>query len=122
MRKIALLALPAVSMAFGPAMPFGTTHGLARATSARSAAVPALRMAVLEVNSAEDLDGQIAGAGRLPQELVCRTGACTVGNVREGAWQIDPDLSASSPPAPVALAVGIWLLDAVPAASSEPCS
>lgn len=61
MRKILLLALPAVAMAFGPAMPLASTPVLARAGSCRAA--PALRMAVADVGSESELDAAIAGAG-----------------------------------------------------------
>ena len=67
LKKAALLALPAVAMAFGPALPLASTPGLARAAHCRAAA-PALRMAVSEVGSESELDAAIANAGlpRLP--------------------------------------------------------
>ena len=59
-RAVLLLALPALAMAFGPAMPFASTTALSR--NCRTA-TPALRMAVKDIGSEKELDDAIANAG-----------------------------------------------------------
>ena len=71
LRKLALLALPAAVVAFGPSMPLASAPGLARSATCRAAAAPALRMAVTEVNSEAELDDAIAGAGAFKWYRAC---------------------------------------------------
>ena len=62
-RVFALLALPAVALAFCPSMPLRGLPAAARSPAARLVASPPLRMAVQEVSSEAELDSLIASAG-----------------------------------------------------------
>ena len=59
-RAVILLALPALAMAFGSAMPLTSTPAISRHCRA---ATPALRMAVKDIGSEKELDDAIANAG-----------------------------------------------------------
>lgn len=63
LRCMVAIVLPAAAVAFGPSMPLASAPGLARSAGCRTAATPALRMAVTEVGSEAELDDAIAGAG-----------------------------------------------------------
>ena len=60
LRRAVVLALPALAMAFVPAMPLASTPALSRNCRA---ATPALRMAVKDIGSEKELDDAIANAG-----------------------------------------------------------
>ena len=73
-RRIIMMTLPAVALAFGPVMPLGGAPALARGASCRAAA-PALRMAVQDVGSEAELDAAIASAGKQIKIHLCHTAA-----------------------------------------------